>query len=303
MPSGKVAQAVFELAGKRPSEAGLEVNVLRHLANCLEEKRLPDEGGITITVPTQPEENKLGFDAATDLAPGLYVALQFKRPDPPKGGTTSFHAPTGQLCRLLRYPPKSAFYVLPAVETNTEMWKVRDGLLDRALLVDSWDLLPLCGGGGLHGPAPKGNPFGENDLKIQIDGRSPCTALAHTEMHGTGPSGVAARPARYLCRGCCCSCDGCRQRAWAGFVVKDEKIRTREGSGWSRDEFCAEAARRLGLEPAPADPCGPESGTSGGPDDREDRGALVRRILDYAERGGGGRGRASWSLARIGDAP
>ena len=314
MPKGKVAQAVFELAGKRPSEAGLEVNVLRHLANCLEKKRRPDEGAVTITVPTQPEENKLGFDAATDLAPGLYVALQFKRPHDPENGAASFCLQTDQLCTLIRrYPPKSAFYVLPAVESNSEMWDAGDGLLGRACLVDAWDLLlpalPAKVAACALGARPIGaldlqrllgvldpdvNPLGKKSLTVQVDRRGPCTASV--SRPGGRLVGVAARPAKHLC---------CRRRpAWAGFAVVgggDGKIRTREGGGWGRSECTAEAQRRLRQgAPAPADPHGTERGARDGQAE-ERRGMLARSILDYAERGGG-RGRRS-CLARIGGAP
>ena len=326
MPAGQAAPSPAVLAGSLPSEAGLEVNILRYLAACIEERRRLPEGGVAITLPTQREERRLGFDAATDLSPGRYAVLQFKRPCKPKGGAASFKLQTDQFCTLLRYPPASAFYVLPVVKTNRDMWDVRAGLLDRACLVDAWDLVvPLLvggtgprGGGSLianihnlkqqiaGGTVPQGddNPFGRGRT-IRISGCRPCTASALVRtsgaaagatrrgMHGANalPDHVCTKPMRALCTG----------PPWAGFDVAGGggRIMTQGGVKWSRDE----AARLLGqaLNDLRLPPREPDM--RGRPDDRDDSYMWVEWILDSIERSGHVAGRGSRHLLKIGDVP
>ena len=143
------------LAEQVPSEMSLETNMLRYLANCLERRLGLDEGGVTMTSPTQPQEKDVGFDAMAGLAPGRYVLLQFKRPrGPGYGGSVPFSITGAQLCTLLQWPPRSAFYVLPPIDSNAQMWDAKANLLCRAQLVDAWDFIAGLGW-PMHGEAWK----------------------------------------------------------------------------------------------------------------------------------------------------
>ena len=327
MPGSRSSRTLGELAESTPSEAGLEANILRYLAACIERQRCLPEGGVTITLPTQREERRLGFDAAADLSPGRYAVLQFKRPYEPKGGAASFCIQTDQFSTLLRYPPASAFYVLPAVRTNRDMWGVRAGLLDRACLIDAWDLVvPLLATGR---PLPKrgGNPFEEKTRTIHVDGCCPCTASVFVKSDCKGNDAarrwrVYAKPARALCA----------HPPWAGFVVVGGrpgasapgagrggtaaggagggrvppggtagKIMTAGGAEWSRKE----ASRLLQQALKGLPPSYPEYSMRGAPAyDDNDLGSWAESILDYAERSGGtGHGRGSRHVLGFGNMP
>ena len=118
----------------------LETNVLRYLANCLERSRRgPAEGVVEMASPTQNEEAHMGYDSQVKLPDGRYVLLQFKRPLPGRP-PASFEVPSGQVAALLGPHAHSSFFVLPAVETNSDMWRARAALLGRTLIVDAWDL-------------------------------------------------------------------------------------------------------------------------------------------------------------------
>ena len=305
------------LAGSLPSEAGLEVNILRYLAACIEERRRLPEGGVTITLPTQHEEHSLGFDAATYLSPGRYAVLQSKRPRRPKGGAASFKLQADQFCTLLRYPPASAFYVLPVVETNRDMWDARAGLLDRACLVDARDLIgPFLS--GVPGPQRRGNPFGEGTRTVQVDGYDPCTASVMIEYldAGTGTTRNRNRRRRRICAKSVRAL--CAPPPWAGSVVAGgggeiaaagaaaRRIMTASGRSWSREEASRLLAQDLGGMQLPPLP---ERGMlRGRPDDGADRaGWWAERIVEYVEHASSGRsrgrGRGSRHLLGFGGAP
>ena len=329
MADRRSSRTLAGLAESTPSEAGLEANILRYLAACIERQRCLPEGWVAITLPTQPEEHKLGFDAAAGLSPGRYAVLQFKRPHKPKGGAASFHIETGQFCTLLRYPPGSAFYVLPAVETNRDMWDVRAGLLDRTCLVDAWDLVvPLLAGRAASRQLLKrgGNPFVEKMRTIQVDGCCPCTASVPVKSDSAGSAAarrcrICAKPARALCA----------HPPWAGFVVAGGgarasvagaggggaaaggaggggeppgaaagRIMTAGGVRWSPDK--ASRLLRQALKDLP--PSYREYSMRGAPDDDDnDLGSWVESILHYAKRGSGGGGRGSRYVLGFGNMP
>ena len=277
MPGSRSAPTHADLAGAVPSEAGLETNVIRYLANCIERRMKLPEGSVEITVPTQHQEKHLGYDASVGLPPGRYVLLQFKRPYKPSGCAAAFHLQAEQFRTLLGNTTESAYYVLPPVETNKEMWGARAGLLDRTCIVDAWDLLEPLFGGGLW----TGSGGVKKQMTIRIDGCDPCAASVLA-----GPRGrvsVGALPARTLC-----------DTRKVGFVVASGgKIKTRGGAEWNRAAWRAEVAKRLGRA----------KGSRGGPAGARMDG-MTSDILGYLERdavepaGSGGRG--GTYLARIG---
>ena len=280
MAGSRSAPTYAELAAAVPSEAGLETNVVRYLANCIERRMRLPEGGVEITVPTQHQEKHLGYDASVGLPPGHYVLLQFKRPYKPSGCAASFRLQTEQLRTLLGNTTESAFYVLPPVETNRDMWGARAGLLDRTCLVDAWDLLePLCGGGGMWA----GSGGVKKQMTIRIDGCDPCAASVLAGPRGRVP--VGAQPARTLC--------GAQK---VGFVVASGgKIKTRGGAEWNRAAWRAEVAKRLGRA----------KGSRGGPAGARMDG-MTADIIGYLERGvaepAGSGGRGGTYLLRRGGA-
>ncbi len=340
MAGRRSSRTLAGLAESTPSEAGLEANILRYLAACIERQRCLPERWVTITLPTQPEEHKLGFDAAARLSPGRYAVLQFKRPHKPKGRAASFCIETGQFCTLLRYPPGSAFYVLPAVETNRDMWDVRAGLLDRTCLVDAWDLVVPLLAAGRQWPQ-RGNPFGECTRTIHVDGCCPCTASVPVKSDSAGSAAarrwrVYAQPARALCA----------HPPRAGFVVVGGRSGTgaagagRGGTaaggsdGGSAGTGAAGAGRggtaaggsdggsaerimtaggvrwsrdealrllRRALKDLP--PSYRERSMRGAPDDDNVLGKWAASILDHVKRGRGGRGRGSRHVLGFGNMP
>ena len=61
------------------SEKTIEINILRHLANCIE-NRLSDSN-VGVIAPTQNQEKNLGFDAILgSIKEQQVIAIQFKRP-------------------------------------------------------------------------------------------------------------------------------------------------------------------------------------------------------------------------------
>ena len=208
-----------DLADSVPSEAGLEANVLRYLARWIERRRGKPEGWATITLPTQREEKRLAVDAYTRMEPGRYVALQFKRPQCFKGGTATFCVQEEQLCTLGRYPRGSAFYVLPVVASNREMWRIRTGLLDRTRLVDARGLLRFCRGG----PCPQASSCaGKNEMKVWIDRCGARTARIRVGGHDKGCVRVISEAATALwmslspCQSRVANCSAVRLRGIEG---------------------------------------------------------------------------------------
>ena len=128
------------IADRPASEMSLETNILHHLVNCLERKPCIAPGSITMTSPTQNEEADLGFDAVVGQPDGRYVVLQFKRPNPFRSSILSFRIPAKQVQALSWWPRRSAFFVLPAVKRNRDLWGAGASLLDTSRIVDVWDL-------------------------------------------------------------------------------------------------------------------------------------------------------------------
>ena len=63
----------------RISEKTIEVNLLRHLANCIEKKLSGSK--VKIICPTPNQEKNLGFDSVLSIKKSSRViAIQFKRP-------------------------------------------------------------------------------------------------------------------------------------------------------------------------------------------------------------------------------
>ena len=204
------------LAEQVPSEMSLETNILRYLANCLERRMGLDEGGVTMTSPTQPQEKYVGFDAMAGLPSGRYVMLQFKRPIGPGGGdSVPFSITRAQLCTLLQWPPRSAFYVLPPIDSNAYMWDAGASLLCRAQLVDAWDFIAGLGW-PMHGEA-----WQSRTSRVWPDG---------TTCIRAGPSRkrdyrwVRCMPVSRLC------CDHGLDRL--GFVVKGGWVEAWDGTEW-----------------------------------------------------------------------
>lgn len=88
--------------------------------------------------PTQKQEARLGFDAATKSNGRLYL-FQFKAScHVLSGGTRRFHAPHHQMVLLQqasRHRARSVFYVFPTVGTTAEL-SASPSVLDNSLLMD-----------------------------------------------------------------------------------------------------------------------------------------------------------------------
>lgn len=237
------------IADRPASEMSLETNILHHLAGCLERKYGLAPGDITMTSPTQNEEADLGFDALVGQPDGRYVALQFKRPTPPSSAAPfstwptppspappSFRIPAKQVQALSWWPPSSAFFVLPAIRTNRDLWAAGVSLLGMSRIVDVWDLHAPFREIGLLGPGRSG--------RSESAGRSVCVAEdgSSAEIHATRGTGRAWRDLRSSPISCLCgTCPG-------GIVVENGEARTWDGRKWDRDEWqreAEEAWRRL----------------------------------------------------------
>ena len=214
-----------DLESTMPSEMALETNVLRYLANCLERRHGLAEGAVTLTSPTQPEENALGFDAMAGLPNGCYAALQFKRPKP-QVAAVSFELPLRQFCAMLQYPPRSAFYILPIVCTNKEMWDVRTCLLDSTLAIDAQDLLaPFNQARLAHSASGKGAGSGECTMTIYVD-------LKYGTAYTAAPSPVSCSLIPFVRAGSLCY-DSDR----IGFALRNGIVKSRDGSSWGRRKW------------------------------------------------------------------
>ena len=243
------AKTVKDLKSTVPSEIALETNVLRYLANCVERRRGLAEGAVTLTSPTQHEEKTLGFDAMAGLPNGRYAVLQFKRPTlhvdavsfglplhPSRPGgcswgrahvdAVSFELPLHQFCAMLRYPPRSAFYMLPIARTNKEMWDVRTCLLDSTLAIDAQDLFAPF---SLACPAPR--PPCRNECS------SRCTLSIRVDLkYGTAYAVVSARALSYLIPFAHAG-SLCRDSDHIGFVIRNGTVKSRDGRGWDRRKW------------------------------------------------------------------
>ena len=217
------AKKIEDLESTRPSEIALETNVLRYLANCLERRYGLAEGAVTLTSPTQHEEKTLGFDAMAGLPDGRYTVLQFKRPEF-YGDTVHFKLPLHQFRAMLRCPSSSAFYILPIVRTNKEMWDLRTCLLDSTLAIDARGLLAPFD--QQFARAMRGKRWASTgcDLRIRVDLRFG-TACAHVlpDLHCLVPSTRAGSL--------------CRDSSRIGFVIQNCAVKSRNGGSWNRDEW------------------------------------------------------------------
>ena len=279
-----------------PSEMSLEVNVLRYLANCLEDNAGLEEGGIAMASPTQNEEAHMGYDSQVKLPDGRYVLLQFKRPLPCRPDY-SFGVPSGQVSLLLGPEAASSFFVLPAVGTNGEMWGARAALLGRTAIVDAWDLYaPLAasmpeGFCWIYGSKPV-------DRTVRVDAGAGAGLAATVSQGGRweDPVSIPSRPISRLCDGA----------GGYGFAVRGGAVITRGGRTLDRRE-CRKAveARRREYEAAYLDRGG--DGTRG----RRFRGRVppdsgidVEEFAKRPDRNGGlraGGGGGRYAI-RIGDA-
>lgn len=119
---------------RKTTEKSLEINVLRHLVNCLEQKT---GNKITVIAPTQKLEERLGYDEIIQGLPkGLVIALQFKRPDQ-ETGFVKFRLNVPQMKTMHRLFPKNcAFYVFPLFPTHLELINEYDQVLNKSLAID-----------------------------------------------------------------------------------------------------------------------------------------------------------------------
>ena len=218
------------IADRPASEMSLETNILHHLASCLERKPGLAPGDITMTSPTQNEEADLGFDAVVGQPDGRYVALQFKRPNTLRSTLLSFRIPAKQVQALSWWPRRSAFFVLPAVKTNRDLWAAGASLLDMTRIVDVWDLYAPFDKIGLLDPGRRGyhEPAGRA-VRIAKDGSS--TKVNVTKRYGWVGRGLHSIPIS-----CLCSMGGA-----GGIVVKNGVAKTWRGRKWDKSEWQREA--------------------------------------------------------------
>lgn len=185
-----------------------------------------DEGGVTMTSPTQPQEKYMGFDAMAGLPSGRYALLQFKRPSVASADSMRFTIGGDQLYALLRYPPRSAFYVLPPIDSEMDMWEAKASLLGRSRLIDAWDFLAAL---------MRHKPASSCLLDFARIGPAdwPQTHTVRVGRHGGATSIYARLPRgkyREVCQrpvSClCCDHDG------LGFLVAGGKVRAWNGMEW-----------------------------------------------------------------------
>ena len=218
-----------------PSEMSLEVNVLRYLANCLEDNAGLEEGGVAMASPTQNAEALLGYDSQVELLNGRYVLLQFKRPLP-VDDTLHFKVPSNQVSALLKTCPASSFFVLPAVGTNCEMWGARAGLLGRTLVVDAWDLYMPLAASTTEGRSWVCSP--KTFVRtVRVDTAAAGEGAAVDVSQGRGREWLLGLPSRPI-SSMCDSTDG------LGFVARGGTARARGGRKWGLEEWREAAAER-----------------------------------------------------------
>lgn len=218
------------IADRPASEMSLETNILHHLASCLERKPGLALGDITMTSPTQNEEADLGFDAVVGQPDGRYVVLQFKRPNPLRSTLLSFRIPAKQVQALLWRPRGSAFFVLPAVKTNRDLWDTGASLLDMTRIVDVWDLYAPFDKIGLLDPGRR--EYSESAGRaVRIAKDDGSTKINVTKRHGWVGRGLHSIPIS-----CLCSMGGA-----GGIVVKNGVAKTWRGRKWDKSEWQHEA--------------------------------------------------------------
>ena len=218
------------IAARPASEMSLETNILHHLASCLERKPGLAQGDITMTSPTQNEEADLGFDAVVGQPDGRYVVLQFKRPTPARPAQTSFRIPAKQVQALLWWPRRSAFFVLPAIKRNRDLWAAGASLLDMTRIVDVWDLYAPFDKIGLLDPGRRGySESAGRAVRIAKDGS--LTKVNVTKRYGWVGRGLHSIPIS-----CLYSMGGA-----GGIVVKNGVAKTWRGRKWDKSEWQREA--------------------------------------------------------------
>lgn len=213
------------------SEMSLEVNILRHLANCLELRGGLAPGSVTMTSPTQNDEDDLGYDAVVGQPNGRYALLQFKRPDPDTA-TLSFRIPARQVYTLSWWPPRSAFFVLPAVKKNRDLWAAGPSLLGMSRIVDVWDLYTPFDKIGLLAPRQDGYP-GPAARTVRVDKSGGSAMLNAAEGLKRRWRSLQSRPIS-----CLCGVDA------SGIVVENGEARTWDGRKWNQYEWQREARER-----------------------------------------------------------
>ena len=208
----------------------LEVNILHHLADCLERKHGVGAGGITMTSPTQNEEASLAFDAMAKQPDGCYLLLQFKRPSFGLD-MASFKIPAKQVRTLLQWPRGSAFFVLPAAKTNKDVGDAGPSLLAMSRIVDVWDLYAPFDGIGLLGAAPGGHSKSAGRaVRVYNDGG---TKVNVTKNRGWVGQGIASVPISCLCG-----------MGAYGVRIENEAAWTQNGKKWDHVEWEREAERQ-----------------------------------------------------------
>jgi len=121
---------------RNTTEKSVEVNILRHLANCLEERTRRQ---ITVLSPSQLLEESIGYDDILHGLPrGWVIAIQFKRPEEFNRDFAKFKINVRQLNILHRlFPPENAFYFLSPFPTHLEFIHEQPRILQRSYAVDA----------------------------------------------------------------------------------------------------------------------------------------------------------------------
>jgi len=121
---------------RNTTEKSVEVNILRHLANCLERET---HRQITVLSPSQLLEESIGYDDILHGLPrGWVIAIQFKRPKELSPDYARFKINISQmnvLCRL--FPTNNAFYIFSPFPTHLEFIHAQPRILKRSYAVDA----------------------------------------------------------------------------------------------------------------------------------------------------------------------
>lgn len=122
----------------RVPEKTIELNFCAELTALWAKKRQ----GVLWFGPTQKQEARLGFDAATRLGGSVFL-FQFKAScHLLRSGERRFHAPHQQMCRLQTFcqgSSRAVFYVFPTFGTSAELLRA-PSVLHNSLLLDVKDL-------------------------------------------------------------------------------------------------------------------------------------------------------------------
>lgn len=121
---------------RNTTEKSVEVNILRHLANCLEERTHKQ---ITVLSPSQLLEESLGYDDILHGLPrGWVIAIQFKRPKELDSDYARFKIDISQMNVLNRlFPHGNAFYIFSPFPTHLEFIREQSRILQRSYAVDA----------------------------------------------------------------------------------------------------------------------------------------------------------------------